>query len=90
MSLRAVPPQEIAVRMLEDGCRFRFPLRPLLTRQEHRMTRRGSKPRKNLEQLVKDAEVRLKKLEELSEKINELVDAREQKMAEESGSCCES
>jgi len=54
------------------------------------MTRRGSKPRKNLEQLVKDAEVRLKKLEELSEKINELVDAREQKMAEESGSCCES
>jgi hypothetical protein len=53
------------------------------------MTRRGSKPRKNLEQLVQDAEVRLKKLVELSEQINQLVDEREQKPGEEPGSCCE-
>ena len=50
--------------------------------RELTMTRRGPKPAKNLEQLVQDAEVRLKKLLELSDQINKLLEERERKPIE--------
>jgi hypothetical protein len=53
------------------------------------MTRRGRKPVKNLEQLVQDAEVRLKKLLELSDQINKLLEERERQPLEKTGSAYE-
>jgi hypothetical protein len=49
----------------------------------------NSKPSKNLQQLVQDAEVRLKKLLELSDQINQILEERELKATEEARSSYE-
>jgi hypothetical protein len=53
------------------------------------MTLRESKPAKNLEQLVQDGELRLKKLLELSDQINKLLEERVQEPIEGAGSVYE-
>lgn len=50
------------------------------------MTLRGSKPAKNLQELVQDGELRLKKLLDLSDQINQLLEERGQKPVEKADS----